>query len=102
MIEELEATAVAKRIIQSSIVLVAVNLAPLFGVVFLGWDVFHVLALFWLENVVIGVFGIARVALAGDGRGLVILVILKIGMDLGFHMREHRQLRFDSSLNLYH
>jgi len=70
MSEELEAAAVAKRITQSSILLVAVNLAPLLGVLFLNWDVFHILALFWFENVIIGVFGIARLTLAGDGRGM--------------------------------
>ena len=36
------------------------NLVPLAGVLFWGWDAFALLALFWMENVVIGVFFILR------------------------------------------
>ena len=42
--------------------LVIANLIPLFSVVFLGWSVFEVMALFWLENVVIGFLNVARMA----------------------------------------
>ena len=48
----------------STAVLVAANLVPLFGVLFWDWDVFLVLLLFWSENVVIGIFGIARLIVA--------------------------------------
>jgi Family of unknown function (DUF6498) len=41
---------------------VAANLVPIVGVIFFGWDLFLVLALFWAENVVIGIVGILRVA----------------------------------------
>jgi hypothetical protein len=51
------------------VLLVAANLIPLFGVLFLGWDLFLVLALFWLENVVIGAFAILRI-LMSRGSGL--------------------------------
>lgn len=44
----------------SAWVLVAANLAPLAGVLFWGWDAFALIALFWMENVVIGVFFILR------------------------------------------
>ena len=44
----------------SAWVLVAANLVPLAGVLFWGWDVFALLALFWMENVIIGVFFILR------------------------------------------
>jgi hypothetical protein len=37
-------------------VLVAANLVPLAGVLFWGWDVFALLLLFWMENVVVGLF----------------------------------------------
>ena len=40
----------------SAWVLVAANLVPLAGVLFWGWDAFALLALFWMENVVVGVF----------------------------------------------
>jgi hypothetical protein len=40
----------------SAWVLVAANLVPLAGVLFWGWDVFALLLLFWMENVVVGLF----------------------------------------------
>jgi hypothetical protein len=57
----------ARRLRQSGFLLVAANLVPLFGVLFLDWDLFLVLALFWVENVVIGAFGILKVAFASSG-----------------------------------
>lgn len=44
----------------SAILLVAANLAPLYGVLFLGWEVFPLLVLFWAENVVVGVLNAGR------------------------------------------
>ena len=43
------------------------NIPPLAGVFFWGWDAFQLLVLFWLENVVIGVIHVFRLALAGGG-----------------------------------
>jgi hypothetical protein len=40
--------------------LIAANLLPLAGVMFLGWGVFQVLMLYWTENVVIGVYNVLR------------------------------------------
>ena len=51
----------------SAWVLVAANLVPLAGVLFWGWDAFALIALFWMENVVIGVFFVLRM-LALDPR----------------------------------
>ena len=45
-------------------VLVAANLVPLAGVLFWGWDVFPLLVLFWMENVVIGVLNALKMLLA--------------------------------------
>lgn len=45
-------------------VLIAANLVPLLGVLLWDWDVFLVLLLFWSENVIIGIFGIARLIVA--------------------------------------
>lgn len=44
----------------SAWVLVAANLVPLAGVLFWGWDAFALIALFWMENVLVGVFFILR------------------------------------------
>jgi hypothetical protein len=45
-------------------VLVGANLVPLAGVLFWGWDVFALLLLFWMENVVIGVLNVVKILLA--------------------------------------
>ncbi|HOX54836.1 MAG: DUF6498-containing protein [Candidatus Omnitrophica bacterium] len=44
----------------SVIFLIAVNLFPFFGVFFLGWTVFSIIFLYWFENVIVGVFNVAR------------------------------------------
>lgn len=51
---------IARRWLPSATALVAANLVPLAGVVFFGWDVFVVVFLFWLENVVVGFFNLLR------------------------------------------
>jgi hypothetical protein len=48
----------------SSLILVAANLLPLYGVLVLDWAVFPVMLLFWLENVVIGALNALRMLLA--------------------------------------
>ncbi len=48
----------------SAIVLVLANLGPLYGVLFLGWKVFPVVFLFWLENLIIGALNVFRMLLA--------------------------------------
>jgi len=50
----------------SLILLVAANLLPLAGVLLWDWDVFFLLLLFWCENVIIGLFGIARLIVAAN------------------------------------
>ncbi len=50
----------------SLILLVAANLLPLAGVFLWDWDVFLLLLLFWCENVIIGLFGIARLIVAAS------------------------------------
>ena len=50
----------------SLILLVTANLLPLAGVLLWDWDVFFLLLLFWCENVIIGLFGIARLIVAAN------------------------------------
>ena len=40
--------------------LIAANLVPLFGVLFLGWDTFSIVVLYWFENVIIGVINVLK------------------------------------------
>lgn len=46
----------------SALVLVAANFFPLLGVFLFDWRIFDLLALFWLENVVIGIINVMRMA----------------------------------------
>lgn len=48
----------------SVISLIVANLVPIFGVVFLHWEVFPLMFLFWSENVIIGVFNVLKLLLA--------------------------------------
>lgn len=56
------------RIGSSGLVLIAANLVPLFGIVFLDWDVFALMLQFWFENVFIGIFALIRIATARQSR----------------------------------
>ncbi len=46
------------------IVLLLANLLPIYGVIFLKWEVFPIMFLFWTENVIIGVFNIFKMAVS--------------------------------------
>ena len=49
----------------SVLVLLLANLVPLAGVVFFGWSVLPVMFLFWLENVVVGIFNVLKLICVG-------------------------------------
>ena len=49
-----------KSLTPSELCLIAANIVPLIGVVFWDWRVFDVMLLFWLENVLIGVFNVLK------------------------------------------
>jgi hypothetical protein len=57
----------------SALVLVIANLVPLYGVLLLDWPVFPLILLFWIENVVIGLFNVLRM-LTIDPRDLLLWV----------------------------
>ena len=46
------------------IALLAANAIPLFGVLFLEWDAFFIVLLYWSENLVIGFYNILKIAFA--------------------------------------
>lgn len=47
--------------------LVAVNVLPLFGVLFLGWSILDLMTLYWFENGVIGLYALLKILLT-EGR----------------------------------
>jgi len=48
----------------SLLALLLANAVPIIGVLFLGWTVFPLLLLYWLENVIVGGFNVAKMLLA--------------------------------------
>jgi hypothetical protein len=58
--------------------LVLVNLLPLAGVIFFGWDVAALVILYWSENLVLGFYTLAKMLVsspvAGIGSGLFFLI----------------------------
>jgi len=46
------------------IALVAANLIPLWGVLFGGWEAFHVVLLYWSENIVVGFYNVLKMVFA--------------------------------------
>jgi len=48
----------------SLLVLLLANALPIAGVLFLGWGVFPLVLLYWLENVIVGGFNVAKLLVA--------------------------------------
>jgi hypothetical protein len=46
------------------VALIVSNAVPLFGVLFLGWNVWTILTIYWLENGVVGFFNVLKMAKA--------------------------------------
>ncbi|MEQ8847393.1 DUF6498-containing protein [Botrimarina sp.] len=55
----------------SVVSLVAANVIPLAGVLLLGWRVFDVVFVYWLENVVIGAINVLKILTCSPDPGLV-------------------------------
>ncbi len=48
------------KLLTSSVSLVFVNLIPLFGAIFLGWDLTTLLIIYWSENIAIGFWNVLK------------------------------------------
>ncbi len=46
------------------VALIVANLIPLVGVLFLGWSVWNILVIYWLENGIVGAFNVFKMARA--------------------------------------
>jgi len=44
--------------------LIAANAIPVWGVLFLGWDAFYIVLLYWTENLVIGFYNVLKMVFA--------------------------------------
>lgn len=47
----------------SVLILIIVNIIPLIGVLFFGWNVFAILLLYWFESAIIGFFNIIKMSI---------------------------------------
>jgi len=50
--------------------LVLANLVPLFGVLYLGWDVGSIVVLYWIENLVVGGYTLLKMLITGGSGAL--------------------------------
>jgi hypothetical protein len=57
----------------SAVVLIAANALPLFGVLFLGWDTFSIIALYWVENVIVGTINVLKMITSNPDASLLVL-----------------------------
>jgi len=57
----------------SVIALLIANLVPLYGVAFLGWDLFGLIVVYWLETGIIGFFAILNIALIAGWMALFLV-----------------------------
>ena len=48
------------------VALLVANAVPLIGVLFLGWNVWTILTIYWLENGVVGIFSVLKMAAVED------------------------------------
>lgn len=59
------------QIVPSGILLILVNIIPIFGVIYFKWNAYDILLLYWIENVVIAIFTIPRILLAKEGSVII-------------------------------
>ena len=69
------------------VALVAANLVPLVGVLFLGWSVWTILTVYWLENGIVGFYNVLKMAVVpGIGKlGMIPFFIIHYGMFWAVH-----------------
>ncbi len=61
--------------------LLAVNVIPLVGVLLWGWSAFHVVALYWLENIILGVINVLKIITCSPDREAVFKQLAKVSAD---------------------
>lgn len=50
---------------RSAFVLILTNLVPLFGVLFLGWNISALVLIYWTENISVGFFNVLKMLMIG-------------------------------------
>jgi hypothetical protein len=67
--------------------LVLANLIPVFGVLFLHWDVGAIVVLYWTENLVVGVYTLLKMLVTGgtSALGIMLFFCLHYGVFCAIH-----------------
>jgi hypothetical protein len=63
------------------VALILANVVPLAGVLWFGWSVWTILVIYWLENGIVGLFNVLKMAAAsGSGKSIIPFFIVHYGM----------------------
>lgn len=68
----------------SVLLLILVNSIPIFGIIFLKWDIFSILFLYWLETIVIGFFNVLKMYTIEREKSISLIIFFMIHY-LGFN-----------------
>ena len=73
------------RITTGNLALALANIAPLIGVLLGYWNAFDIIFLYWFENIIIGVFTVARMTIRPDTASLFKFAGMFLGAFFCFH-----------------
>ena len=73
------------RITTGNLALAIANIAPLIGVLLGYWNAFDIIFLYWFENIIIGVFTVARMTIRPDTASLFKFAGMFLGAFFCFH-----------------
>jgi hypothetical protein len=74
------------RLTTSSLALIAGNLVPIIGVLFFEWQLFPLILLYWLENVVIGIFNAFKMLICSGPESLLQRIFMTMFFSLHYGM----------------
>ena len=70
----------------SSIALIVGNLAPIIGVLFFEWQLFPLILLYWIENVVIGVFNAFKMLTCSGSESVIQRIFMTLFFSVHYGM----------------
>ncbi len=70
----------------TSLALIAGNLVPIIGVLFFDWQLFPLILLYWLENVVIGVFNVFKMLTCSGSESFLQRVVMTVFFSVHYGM----------------
>lgn len=89
-----------ERLDRSIWVLIGANLIPLIGVLFWDWSTFEVVALYWLENVIIGAINVLKMITCSPEPGLMQSMMEKKIAERG-ELSAHEQAKVNQAREMF-